>query len=337
MTIIPKHQPKSEAETHGEHLAPQTDRRGFMKLIAGGVGAIGLGAIGMTQGIFGLRLRQKLTGPDFNEQEVTQVGTMLDAARSHFPLNRYGHINLPFFIDEEGGIRIQTVDTSTIDGWDCFDSSVELAATLSKAGFSSGVALCRDELNLFGTHFFPYIEKNNVRFSLDITPPYYHHNTHFDTSTLGHSVDNAHAYSPSAPLKTKRVLQKEHGEKESRIISHNVYPADYLEIPDDQGVKGFLFSVSFDQGSAPGAPISVDGGPIRTYISVIAFDITLGPDGAEFIKKAEYPFEFDERDSRLIPIRTLSFQEGHLDNEVFRKAREVGSRFSTKMRNQLQR
>lgn len=321
---------------NSQHTPPKTDRREFLRLIAAGVGAFGIGTIGASQGIFGLRLRQKLTGPDFNEKEISQVSTILDTARSQFPLNKYGHINLPFYTDEDGDIRIQAADTSTVDGWDCFDSSVELAAALHKAGFSSGIAPCRDELDLFGTHFFPYIEKNNLRFSVDITPPYYHHNAHFHNSTLGHVVDNAHPYSPSAPLKTKRILQKEQGGKGSSIISRNVYSADYLEKPSDQGTKGFLFSVSFDQDPMPGVPIRADGGPVRTYISVIELAISTSSDGSTFTKKTEYPFEFDEKNSRLIPVDSWS-QESFLDNDILDKAQEVGSRFSAKIQLQLKR
>ncbi len=326
----------NHAHLDSKQAPPTGNRREFLKLVAGGIGALGLGAIGATQGMFGLRLRQKLTGPDFNEQEITKVATILDTARSQFPLNKYGHINLPFYTDAEGDIRMQTVGTSTIDGWDCFDSSVELAEALHKAGFSSGVALCRDELKLFGTHFFPYIEKNNTRFSVDITPPYYHHNPQFHASTLGHAVDNAHAYSPSAPLKTKRILQKEHGKKGPSIISRNIYSADYLEKPDDQGMRGFLFSVSFDQGPVPGTPIHTEGGSIRTYVSVIEFAISPDSDGPVFTKKNEYAFEFDEEGSRLIPVNA-EFQVSPLDDDIFNKAQEVGTRFSTKMRHQLKR
>ncbi len=286
-----------------------------------------------------MRLRQKLTGPDFNEKEIAQVAAILETARSQFPLNTYGHINLPFYTDEEGDIRMQMIDTSTVDGWDCFDSSVELAATLHKAGFSSGISLCRDKLSLFGTHFFPYIEKNNTRFSIDMTPPYYHHNPHFHASTLGHAVNNTHAYSPSAPLKTKRELQKEHGEKGLSIISRNVYPADYLEISDSQGLRGFLFSVSFDQASMTGTHIHTEGGAVRTYLSVIEFAISPdadGPDGPAFTKKTEYAFEFDREASRLVPVDS-GFHAYPMEDDIFYKAQEVGDRFSAKIEHQLKR
>lgn len=236
--------------------------------------------------------------PPEQKQKALEVVNRL---KEKYPVEKYGHVNLPWGFDENGVLRILRAGTNVADGWDCFDASLDLAVELDKAGFVSGVILGQDKLKIWDRHSRAFVEVGGDRFELDLTPPY--HNGNAGKFDVGHGNDESRHISEMPWAKNPKKDSRHNPE----ILAKVPYPFEYIEKKVDGKTYGYMFSVLMDQRDNMG-PISRDGGKIYTGGVLMEFVMDDSGNEPSFDWSRAFAYVWDDEEGQLIP------GEGHLNN-----------------------
>lgn len=236
--------------------------------------------------------------PPEQKQKALEVISKL---REKYPVEKYGHVNLPWGFDENGILRILRAGTNVTDGWDCFDASLDLAVELDRAGFVSGVILGQDKLKMWNRHSRAFIEVGGDRFELDLTPPY--HNGNSGKFDVGHGNNESRHISEMPWAKNP---QKDSRHNPS-ILAKVPYPFEYIEKKADGKTYGYMFSVVMNQQGNMG-PISRDAGKIYTGGVLMEFVVSDEAGESSFDWSRAFAYTWDDGEEQLLPV------EGSLNN-----------------------
>ena len=270
---------------------------------------------------------------DFTPEEIKRIFDVLKKVSEKFPNEKFGHINAPFYFDNEGDLFMKLADTDVSQGWDCFDVSVNLARELSAAGFEAGVVRGSDNLRIWGTHSRVFITKHGKNFELDLTPPYHNANREFPDSKLGHTIEESRPFNQIRINTAGRAYNQD-----KRIQGGAGYTVAYHEAENERAKRGFLFSVVLLQreeifgSEAFGMIINRDNGPIKISILIDVVAISDGYFGTAFDNTLKLAFELNEDGHGLTLVHAgMTFQMFNGYREVYFKALEVAKETRRKL------
>lgn len=231
--------------------------------------------------------------PPEQKQKALEV---INKLREKYPLEKYGHVNLPWGFDDNGILRILRAGTNVADGWDCFDASLDLAVELDRAGFVSGVILGQDKLKIWDRHSRAFIEVGGDRFEMDLTPPY--HNGNAGQFDVGHGNDESRHISDMSWAKNPQKDSRHN----PKILAKVPYPFEYFERKVDGKTYGYMFSVVMDQRYNTG-PIALDAGKIYTGGVLMEFVVSDVAGESSFDWNRAFAYTWDDGEEQLVPVQ----------------------------------